>query len=224
MDKPRGFSSKFMPPNPPSTPTNTDVGSVEHGHKRRTSRSVRMDETSLQPAEFVAVEAPLVSSNVDDPGDCAESPPQLATTTPLQTFAAAHLSEGVGAWLPRVGASYLTRGPQGIWYLRWLVPVRLRACRPDLPRELRRSTETANKRLALGRARKMCLDFFTSAVNSGSTMQQPGIESRQSFRIVSVQPSHLDSPRSFDEGVHLFRRWTSCRRGRGRQGAGTQMS
>ena len=41
---------------------------------------------------------------------------------------------------------------------------------------------------------------------------------------VSVQPSHLDSRRSFDEGVHLFRRWTPCRRGQGRQGAGTQMS
>ena len=41
---------------------------------------------------------------------------------------------------------------------------------------------------------------------------------------VSVQPSHLDSRRSFDEGVHLFRRWTPCRRDQGRQGGGTQMS
>ena len=41
---------------------------------------------------------------------------------------------------------------------------------------------------------------------------------------VSVQPSHLDSRRSVDEGVHLFRRWTPCRRGQGRQGAGTRMS
>ena len=41
---------------------------------------------------------------------------------------------------------------------------------------------------------------------------------------VSVQPSHLDSRRSFDEGVHLFRRWTPCRRDQWRQGAGTQMS
>ena len=41
---------------------------------------------------------------------------------------------------------------------------------------------------------------------------------------VSVQPSHLDSRRSFGEGVHLFRRWTPWRRGQRRQGAGTQMS
>ena len=41
---------------------------------------------------------------------------------------------------------------------------------------------------------------------------------------VSVQPSRLDSRRSFKEGVHLFRRWTPWRRGQGRQGGGTQMS
>ena len=44
------------------------------------------------------------------------------------------------------------------------------------------------------------------------------------MRTVSVQPFHLDSRRSVDEGVHLFRRWTPCRRGQGRQGAGTRMS
>ena len=50
------------------------------------------------------------------------------------------------------------------------------------------------------------------------------VESRKAQRAVSVQPSHLDSRRSVDEGVHLFRRWTPCRRGQGRQGAGTRMS
>ena len=173
-----------MPRSPLSTPTNTDVGLAEHGHKRRTPRAARTHKQSLQPAETNAVEATLVSSTVDDPGDHAESAPHVAMATPPQTSAAGPLSEDVGAWLPRVRANYLTRGPQGIWYLRWLVPVKLRAWRPDLPRELRRSTETANKRLVAGRARKMCSDFFTSAVNSGSTMQQPGVESRLTFRIV----------------------------------------
>ena len=63
-----------------------------------------------------------------------------------------------GAWRPREGASHLVLGPNGIYYFRLAIPEHVRARDPSLPRELKRSTKAASKRLALARARKMCLD------------------------------------------------------------------
>jgi len=73
---------------------------------------------------------------------------------------------GAPPWSPRAGAHYLTRGANGIWYARLAVPASLRALNPNLPREIRRSTRTAEKRLAATRARQMCLEFLIRSVNA----------------------------------------------------------
>ena len=47
----------------------------------------------------------------------------------------------VQQWTPRLNASYLTRGANGTWCFRMVVPAR--AQNPALPHEIRRSTKTA---------------------------------------------------------------------------------
>ena len=59
----------------------------------------------------------------------------------------------------------------------------MRAQHPELPRELKRSTETANKRIAEARAREMCIEF-SIRYTTGASMPTPDLISNESFAIV----------------------------------------
>ena len=74
-------------------------------------------------------------------------------------------------WRPRLDASHLRRGAGGIWYFRLAIPERVRAGNPALPTELNRSTRTGERRLALTRARQMCLEFLVGYNNFAKPMQ-----------------------------------------------------
>lgn len=89
-------------------------------------------------------------------------------------------------WIPRNNASYLTRSANGTWYLRVVVPSELRAAHPNLPKELRRSTKTPQRRLAEARARKMCIDFFSSYSSGKPQLLAPDEKTQQSFAVVYV--------------------------------------
>ena len=58
-------------------------------------------------------------------------------------------------------APHLVRSRHGIWYVRIVVPERVRRLNPSLPRELRRSTRTASRQRAIAFSRKLCLAFET---------------------------------------------------------------
>ena len=92
-------------------------------------------------------------------------------------------------WAPRLNASYLTRGANGTWYLRMVVPAHLRAQNPDLPHEIRRSTKTAQKRLALAKAKQMCLEFFVRVCAPETPMLAPDEKLKQSFSLVYIDGS-----------------------------------
>jgi hypothetical protein len=49
--------------------------------------------------------------------------------------------------------------------VRLIVPPSIRAAYPNLPAEIRRSTKTGEKRTALARSRKICIDFFVKFGN-----------------------------------------------------------
>lgn len=74
------------------------------------------------------------------------------------------------SWRPRPSASHLSRGPNGVYYVRLTIPDRVRRLRPDLPRELRRSTHTTAKQPALRHARQICEQLMTSLNNAGTAM------------------------------------------------------
>ena len=95
----------------------------------------------------------------------------------------------VRQWTPRLNASYLTRGANGTWYVRMVVPAHLRAQNPDLPHEIRRSTKTAQKRLALAKAREMCLEFFVRVIAPETPMLAPDEKLKQSFSLLYVDGS-----------------------------------
>lgn len=65
-------------------------------------------------------------------------------------------------WQLRLDASHLARAANGVYYLRLVIPERVRAMHPGLPRELRRSTKTTLKTVALRKAREMCAELVTS--------------------------------------------------------------
>lgn len=106
-----------------------------------------------------------------------------------QPFTGQRPSAPVKQWTPRLNASYLTRGANGTWYFRMVVPAHLRAQNPDLPHEIRRSTETAQKRLALAKARQMCLEFFVRAIAPETPMLAPDEKLKQSFSLLYVDGS-----------------------------------
>ena len=62
-------------------------------------------------------------------------------------------------------APHLFKSRHGIWYVRIVVPRSIRQCHPELPGELKRSTETAVRRVAEAFSKKMCLDFLTRFSN-----------------------------------------------------------
>lgn len=55
----------------------------------------------------------------------------------------------------RPNALYLTKSRHGIWYFRWVVPSEYRQRHPALPKELKRSTQTADTRKARAVARRL---------------------------------------------------------------------
>ena len=79
-------------------------------------------------------------------------------------------------WAPQLNASYLTRGANGTWYFRMVVPAHLRAQNPDLPHEIRRSTKTAQKRLALAKAKQMCLEAHRQLIATTHVSDPEGNE------------------------------------------------
>lgn len=143
------------------------------------------------PAQFSMFSTPL-----DGPG--SEQP-----TRPLTVLDADVLPPAAQVWAPRLNASHLAKGPNGIWYWRLTVPAVLRQRHPELPKELRRSTQTAHRCHALAKARKMCLDFFVKYSNGTTPMHaldQHSQESQQTFTltyvdgVVQVQHSPHASP------------------------------
>lgn len=86
-------------------------------------------------------------------------------------------------WQPRINATHLSKGVNGIWYLRLAIPEHVRARHPELPKELRRSTKAVVRNVALAKARQMCLDFFIR-YRHGAPMPAPDQKSSQTFSIV----------------------------------------
>jgi integrase len=62
-------------------------------------------------------------------------------------------------------ATHLTKSRHGIWYYRWVVPAHIRASNPSLPKELKRSTRTADIRIARARARKLHMTLAQPYMN-----------------------------------------------------------
>lgn len=103
-------------------------------------------------------------------GEPSSEQPTAPLTAPLTDPHTDVLPLATQAWAPRLSASHLAKGPNGIWYWRMSVPAVLRQRYPDLPKELRRSTQTAHRCHALAKARKMCLDFFVRYSNGITPM------------------------------------------------------
>ena len=69
-------------------------------------------------------------------------------------------------------ASHLYKSRHGIWYFRWLVPKEFRERHPALPKELKRSTKTADTRIARAVARRLhCALLLRYAI--GNNMSSP---------------------------------------------------
>ncbi|MEO6742905.1 MAG: DUF6538 domain-containing protein [Caldimonas sp.] len=112
---------------------------------------------------------------------CQPEEPGDATLTEALN---ADRSSAAERWTPRTNATYLTQAANGTWYLRLLVPAHLRAIHPELPKELRRSTKTCERRLALARARKLSIDFFIRFSFRKPEMLTPDNASPESFAIL----------------------------------------
>lgn len=111
-------------------------------------------------------------------------------------------------WQPRIGATHLSQGPGGVWYFRLAIPLRIRAADPTLPRELKRSTKTGEKRLALARAREMCIDFVTRLSTKNLAMLALDELTKQAFSIAYVDGAIRvqTSPNANSETVLLMGR------------------
>ena len=131
---------------------------------------------------------PIKSGSID-----GENHPSSINTeclsSPFGEIDLAHSSSapgiGVGAklWQPRQHSRHLFKSANGTWYFRLAVPAAIRAQHPELPRELKRSTETANKRVAEARAREMCIEF-SNRYTTGVSIPTPDLISNESFAIV----------------------------------------
>jgi len=111
-------------------------------------------------------------------------------------------------WSPRIGASHLSKGVNGVWYMRLAIPEAIRARYPELPKELRRSTKASVKRGAFAKAREMCLDFLIK-YSSGTPMRTLDDETPvQSFALFykdgRVRIQH--SPSANNETLYLLSR------------------
>ncbi|MEO6409765.1 MAG: site-specific integrase [Burkholderiaceae bacterium] len=114
---------------------------------------------------------------------CAEDAVGSARSTPI-ALGGSGSGRTTLKWTPRLHASYLTRSVSGTWYLRLVVPAAIRAAHPELPKELKRSTQTGQKRLARARAQKMCIDFFIRYNSKEASMLTPDERTKESFALV----------------------------------------
>lgn len=80
-------------------------------------------------------------------------------------------------------ANYLTKSRHGIWYYRWAVPLRIRTAHPSLPKELKRSTKTADIRLARVRARKFHESLALPFMNADDLSNLLADAQRQQFML-----------------------------------------
>ena len=85
-------------------------------------------------------------------------------------------------------ANYLTKSRHGIWYYGWLVPPRIRAVHPSLPKELKRSTKTADVRKARVRARKFHESLALPYMNADELDRLLADANNRQFRVV-VDPA-----------------------------------
>lgn len=102
----------------------------------------------------------------------------------------------------RTFASHLKKSRHGIWYYRWVVPASIRLQHPSLPKEIKRSTGTADIRRAGVFARKHHHALLTILAN-GHDMNdrfvfKPMVVERDpvTFRITKVETSSSDTPES----------------------------
>ena len=86
-------------------------------------------------------------------------------------------------WQPRQNARHLFKSGNGTWHIHLAVSVAICTRFPELPKELKRSTETANKRLAEARAHEMYIGFLLR-YTTGASMPIPDISAKNSFSIV----------------------------------------
>lgn len=84
--------------------------------------------------------------------------------------------------------NYLTKSRHGIWYYRWVVPPRIRAKHPSLPKELKRSTKTADIRIARVRARKFHEDLALPHMNADDLRNLINDAGRTAFRVKVQDP------------------------------------
>ena len=102
-------------------------------------------------------------------------------------------------------ASHLSRSRHGVWYFRWRIPADVRTRHPELPKELKRSTKTADTRLARTLAREMyCALLLRYAIGqnmsspfesfrfSGFTLKRDPV----STRITEISTDEKDTPES----------------------------
>ena len=110
-------------------------------------------------------------------------------------------------WQPRQHSRHLFKSGNGTWYFRLAVPAAIRVQHPELPRELKRSTETANKRVAEACAREICIEFSIS-YTTGASMPTPDISAKNSFSIIyNNGPLGLENFRgAFPETLSLMSR------------------
>lgn len=137
----------------------------------------------MYPAQATSWVSP---SNCGDQGNAclpeSGDRPKAAALPP----SSAQLTEGVTCnarreWRPRAEAAHLSRAPNGIYYFRIVIPEHVRALRPDLPREIRRSTKTAAKQPALRHARQICEELVTSYTTVNATMLVPSTSTARPF-------------------------------------------
>ena len=82
---------------------------------------------------------------------------------------------------------HLQKSRHGIWYYRWVVPAAVRSRHPGLPRELKRSTHTADIREARVAARRLHQAFLTKLVDV-LNMTSPPLGARYQGFTVKFDP------------------------------------
>ena len=80
-------------------------------------------------------------------------------------------------------AQYLVKSRHGIWYYRWVVPLSVRALHPHLPKELKRSTKTADIRVARIRARRFHATLAVPIMSVNDPANFPDLSNLRSFTL-----------------------------------------
>lgn len=110
---------------------------------------------------------------------------------------------------------HLYRSRHGIWYYRWVLPSRLRNKHPALPRELKRSTRTADIRHARAIALRLHRGFMVQyATDLCMTSSWPDLTNIRQFEVevdpstgkvrINAEPHELDAAIKAIEQIHEF--------------------